>query len=80
MLFIISFKIVKRFSYLNSEIKSDPNLGSGFRIGHSYFCDCSNADVFWYQTIVKYEIAPLLEEYWFDDIENAKKHIEELLG
>ncbi|MCW6088161.1 AAA family ATPase [Clostridium sporogenes] len=72
-------KIIIRFSHLNSEIEKDPNLGSGFRIGHSYFCDCSGTNDLWYETIIKYEIAPLLEEYWFDDIENAKNHIEELL-
>lgn len=72
-------KIVRSLSYLNSKIENDPNLGSGFRIGHSYFCDCNTADNLWYESIIKYEVAPLLEEYWFDDLETAKDLIEELL-
>ena len=72
-------KINKRLAYLNNKIENDPNLGSGFRIGHSYFCDCIAAESMWYETIIKYEIAPLLQEYWFDDLETAKNLIEELL-
>lgn len=71
-------KIVRKLSYLNSKIENDPNLGSGFRIGHSYFCDC-NTDSLWYENVIKYEVAPLLEEYWFDDLETAKDLIKELL-
>ena len=58
---------------LNQAIISDKTLGKGFCIGHSYFCnldDCSNDRL---KTIVKYEIIPMLEEYWFDD-ENKLKH------
>jgi 5-methylcytosine-specific restriction protein B len=31
-----------------------------------------------YMSIIKYEIAPLLKEYWFDDLEKAKEEIEKL--
>jgi len=72
-------KIIKKLSYLNTEIACDPNLGKGFRIGHSYFCNCENISNGWYEMIIKYEIAPLLEEYWFDDPETAENHINELL-
>lgn len=72
-------KIIKKFLYLNGVIENDPNLGSGFRIGHSYFCDCNGDSKMWYENIIKYEISPLLEEYWFDDLETARNHIEELL-
>ena len=58
----------------NSEIKKDINLGSGFCIGHSYFCQlkddpsdkCLN-------DILRYEIKPFLEEIWFDDPEKVTK-------
>lgn len=72
-------KIVKRLSYLNNKIENDPNLGSGFRIGHSYFCDCNSSSSLWYENIIKYEVAPLLNEYWFDDLETAKNHTDELI-
>lgn len=72
-------KIVSRLSYLNRQIEEDVTLGAGFRIGHSYFCDFNSLDDKWYENIIKYEIAPLLEEYWFDDLDKAKEHIEELL-
>lgn len=72
-------KIIAKLNYINKEIERDPNLGSGFRIGHSYFCDCKNINNDWFNNIIKYEIAPLLEEYWFDDLEIANGHIGELL-
>ena len=53
---------------LNQEIKSDPNLGKGFCIGHSYFIN--NESEFTEDELnraVLFEIIPMLEEYWFDD-------------
>jgi len=58
---------------LNDEIISDEtNLGSGYRIGHSFFTPVERVVDFnkWFQSIVHYEIMPLLEEYWID---NPKK-------
>jgi MoxR-like ATPase len=58
---------------LNDEIISDgTNLGSGYRIGHSFFTPVERVADFdkWFQSIVHYEIMPLLEEYWID---NPKK-------
>jgi len=72
-------KIVRKFSALNNKIENDNNLGRGFRIGHSYFCDCDKADKLWYDNIVKYEVAPLLQEYWFDSPETVKDFVDELL-
>lgn len=72
-------KIISKLTYLNSEIANDPLLGKGFRIGHSYFCECKNAGTQWYKNIVKYEIAPMLEEYWFDDLDKANDFVSELL-
>ncbi|MEI6221437.1 MAG: AAA family ATPase [bacterium] len=66
-------KITRKLQELNSEIEKDVQLGSGFSIGHSYFCSY-DAHVYteeeWYNAVVESEIIPLLEEYWFDD--NAK--------
>lgn len=66
---------------LNTFIADEPQsgLGEGFRIGHSYFCSKPNDgqdEEEWYNSIVKYEIKPLLEEYWFDN----KNMLEEQLG
>lgn len=55
---------------LNAEIeKDDTNLGKGYRIGHSFFTPVAPVADFrkWYNSIVRYEIMPLIEEYWIDD-------------
>lgn len=72
--------IIQKLSYLNRKIEEDVNLGRGFKIGHSYFCDDNHADHDWYESIITYEIAPLLEEYWFDDLDKLKEVTNELLG
>lgn len=63
---------------LNQEIASDPSLGSGFRIGHSYFCfgeDVSDEEVV---DVVEYELDPLIREYWFDTPDTAEDKITQL--
>lgn len=72
-------KIISRLTYLNNQIAADSNLGRGFRIGHSYFCNPST-DENWYQSVIEYEINPLIEEYWFDNEEKAQEHMDYLLG
>ena len=62
---------------LNDTIAADPALGRGFRIGHSYFCDDGSEDDV-AQAIIRFEIAPLLEEYWFDDPDRAETEIRRL--
>lgn len=69
-----------------NEIISDEDksgLGKGFCIGHSYFCNKpvngQTADQ-WYKNIIKYEISPLLDEYWWDDKDKANECKKELLG
>ena len=72
-------KFAKKITELNKAICEDELLGPGFQIGHSYFLDDEitlNKDS--YNSIIKYEIAPLLREYWFDNIEKANQKIEEL--
>ncbi|GAA0089501.1 AAA family ATPase [Clostridium perfringens] len=71
-------KIISRVGSLNKEIENDRTLGKGFRIGHSYFCNYEEDDS-WYEEIIKYEIDPLLREYWFDEEEKAESYIDYLL-
>jgi len=72
-------KIIEKMSYLNSQIsKDEKNLGSGYRIGHSFFCpdgQQSSYGIDWYKRIVRHEIEPLINEYWFDDKDKAESAI-----
>lgn len=52
---------------LNDAIAMDESLGEGFCIGHSYFCSHQDITDGWLQSVVDYEIVPLLKEYWFDE-------------
>lgn len=74
-------RINKNFISLNKDLNKDSSFGKGFCIGHSYFCsplkNCSEDT--WYEDIIRYEIAPLLEEYWFDNPEKTEGIVEELL-
>jgi 5-methylcytosine-specific restriction enzyme B len=66
--------LLDRVQQLNQQIVKDRNLGPGFQIGHSYFCVPLNgepADAWWHD-IVAHDLAPLLREYWFDDLEGKK--------
>lgn len=62
-------ELIKKVIELNEEISRDKSLGKGFCIGHSYFCGrtkktCTDE---WMQSVVDYDILPMLQEYWFDD-------------
>ena len=62
--------ITDRMSALNATIAGDKaNLGPGFQIGHSFFTPGAGwaYQPDWINHVVDTEIAPLLEEYWFDD-------------
>lgn len=74
--------ILKGITALNKKIANDPNLGKGFTIGHSYFCDVvgRTVDDTWYEEIIELEIRPLLEEYWFDKPAQAKFESDQLLN
>lgn len=73
-------QIAQRISLLNDRISKDGNLGDGFRVGHSYFCNVPKGlgDKEWYHRIVKNELTPLLEEYWFDNTNTSKMEITNL--
>ena len=72
--------IIQKMETLNQQIEKDPNLGNGFTIGHSYFCNIQKVtdSKKWYNNIIKNEIAPMLKEYWFDDNEKANTTINKL--
>lgn len=73
--------IRERLSALNERIASDPTLGPGFRVGHSYFCQRVDAyDEAWFRRIVEYEIVPLLREYWFDSPAKLDEALADLRG
>lgn len=59
--------LVERVKDLNKELAADKSLGKGFCIGHSYFCGQDTCTDEWLDSIVNYDILPMLSEYWFDD-------------
>lgn len=59
--------VIKRMIELNEEIRKDDSLGSGFCIGHSYFCNQSEVTTEWLKDVIYHSILPTLSEYWFDD-------------
>lgn len=77
-------KIRDRIGSLNATIREDKlNLGSGFEIGHSYFCAppySDEAEEDWYKRIIATEIGPLLSEYWYDDPDKVSTLTRSLLG
>ena len=66
-------KLIECIKQLNLAIKSDETLGEGFCIGHSYFCDLDKSEMYEWEDslsrIVEFELIPLLNEYWFDDVD-----------
>lgn len=79
-------KVLNDRLFALNEIIADEDksgLGRGFCIGHSYFCSKpvdGQTPEQWYKAIVKYEISPLLDEYWWDDKDKANECKKELLG
>ena len=71
-------KVVEVIRQLNSTIANDDSLGEGFCIGHSYFCNHdTSAD--WIENVVRYDICPMLEEYWFDNNDKRQAAVNRLL-
>jgi AAA domain (dynein-related subfamily) len=64
---------------LNECLASDRHLGKGFQIGHSFFVNPPDDYLLWYNQIIRYEIAPLLHSYWFDDDLKAERWIKRLM-
>ena len=72
--------LIEKIEELNKEIVKDTSLGSGFCIGHSYFCNQMECTEEWLQSIVEYDVLPTLEEYWFDDPQKLQKWQNNLRG
>ena len=76
-------EIETRIRSLNDIISDESDLGPQFRIGHSYVTPANGTvieDAYdWFRQVVNTEIGPLLDEYWFDDLDRAKKEKETLL-
>ena len=69
-------KLIDALKDLNKVIAEDDSLGSGFCIGHSYLCELGdNYDL---ESIVEYDIIPMLREYWFDNNERFSKEAQKL--
>lgn len=74
-------RIEENLTELNARIRDDPDLGPGFRIGHSFFVPgdlVKEPGASWYASVVETRIAPLLREYWFDRREKADELVEML--
>ena len=71
--------IAERMSALNAAIAEDRALGPQFRVGHSFVTPTGKGPETeegwrrWFSETVETEIAPLLEEYWFDDARKARE-------
>jgi hypothetical protein len=68
--------ITERYGELNKLIASEPDLGDGFQIGHSYFCLPPSAGMpasIWYADILRTQIAPLLREYSAGDTDRLQR-------
>lgn len=76
-------RIQERMDKLNKEIAGDRTLGEQFKIGHSYVTPAPGEQVAdtrtWFTEIVETEIAPLLEEYWFEHPSKAASSKNNLL-
>lgn len=83
-------RLVAEIQNLNKAIEQDDSLGKGFLVGHSYLTgvpvpdpEKSTADWFsnfnnWLDSVILYDLIPLLEEYWYDDGEQLEKWTERL--
>ena len=72
--------VCSSISRLNSKIVADKNLGEGFQIGHSYFCTYSDQqdENQWLSDIINFELKPLLEEIWFDDLSTVNELVKDI--
>ncbi len=79
----VLIEIRQRMTKLNDEITADRSLGAQFKIGHSYVTPASGEQIkdarAWFREIVETEIEPLLEEYWFDNLDKARASKTQLL-
>lgn len=76
--------IESRLTELNSTISDYDLLGPHFQVGHSSVTPVRGSAIEdpydWYRQIVETEIAPLLNEYWFENPARAREEKEKLLA
>jgi 5-methylcytosine-specific restriction enzyme B len=72
-----------RIDALNVEITADATLGKQFCLGHSFVTPRSDDETedpaSWFEQVVRTEIGPQLDEYWFDAPEKARAACTKLL-
>lgn len=75
-------KAVEAVQKLNRVIHDDKSLGAGFEIGHSYFCfeEAEKITDETIKNIVRFEIIPTIEEYWFDNESRLNEEREKLIA
>ncbi|WP_010530054.1 AAA family ATPase [Lentibacillus jeotgali] len=72
--------LIEQVKSLNNFIRQDESLGSGFQIGHSYFCTDEEVTNEWLSSVIEYELVPLLDEYWFDEPSKVEQWASRLRG
>lgn len=74
--------ISDKLKEINQQISEDPSLGAQFQIGHSYVTPPQKEELSdpeaWFRAVVETEIGPLLDEYWLDEPDIAKRAKEAL--
>ena len=77
-------EIDSRINTLNNEISADASLGAQFQVGHSYVTPAVGINITdakeWFSEVVETEIAPLLDEYWFDNLDKSKSAQKRLIA
>jgi 5-methylcytosine-specific restriction protein B len=75
-------RLITILGEINEDIAADTaNLGPGYRIGHSFFCqeigDDGESSV-WLADVIETELIPLLNEYWVDNSTKAGRWADQL--
>lgn len=65
--------LTQNIAALNQKITSNLSLGKGFEIGHSYFIKEENLNYESLTALANYDICPLLEEYYFDEVSKVEE-------
>ncbi|MGX7086399.1 AAA family ATPase [Gemella bergeri] len=73
-------KLIEIIKELNQEIIRDKALGSGFCLGHSYFCNINECTNKLLKDIIEFDIIPMISEYWFDEEEKLLTWNKKLCG
>ena len=79
-------KLVEAVKEVNDDIIKDDSLGKGFLIGHSYlvqpmYGDDRDENLFDYdmtESIIEFDLIPLVSEYWFDNENRLHAAIDKL--